>query len=184
MSLTTALDDLRRANTELGGAVAELAMTVLEDRPIASEVAVVDNLGEVVSELQASVVEVHTELQRVTDVRQLPVRLPQIDLAVTACTSRYWRDLRAHAPLAELRATARGRGVEWRTWQRSVEQSQLRCEPYVDRVSDSVRAAWREVGELLSLYIPGVESLPAPVSSETPSPDWTGPASTTTRRTS
>lgn len=184
MSLTTALDDMRRANADLSRAIAELAMTVLEDRPIASEVAVVDNLGEIVSELQASVVEAQGALDRVTDVRQLPVRLPQIDQVVTAYTARYWRDLRAHAPLAELRATARGRGVEWRTWQRSVEQSQLRCEPYIDQATESVRCAWREVGELLSLYIPGAESLPAPDSSEIPSPEWSGPASTTTRRTS
>lgn len=184
MSLTTALDDMRSANAALSGAVAELAMTVLEDRPIASEVAVVDNLGELVSELQASVVEAHEELQRVTDVRQLPVRLPQIDLSVAAFSTRYWRDLRAHAPLAELRATARGRGIEWRTWQRSVEQSQLRCEPHLYRAVASVRAAWREVGELLSLYLPGAESPPVSDPTESQLPATSGSTTTTTRRPS
>jgi hypothetical protein len=184
MSLTTALDDMRSATAALGGAVAELAMTVLEDRPAASDTAVVDNLGELVSELQGSVVEAQSELALVTDVRQLPVRLPHIDRAVAACSTRYWRDLRAHAPLARLRATARSRGIEWRTWQRSVEQSQLRCEPYVDRADAAVRSAWGEVGELLSLYIPGAEWPGSSVSTESISPARTGTAPMTIRRSS
>jgi hypothetical protein len=110
-----------------------------------------------VSELQASVIETGTQLLRVTDVRQLPTRLTLIDRAVAASITRYWRDLRSHEPVAELRAAARSRGVEWRTWQSSVEKSQLRCEADIDRSAAAVRAAWQEVGELLSLYIPAVE---------------------------
>jgi hypothetical protein len=154
MSLRTALDNMRSANASLNEAVAELAMTVLEDRPIPSEVAAIDNLVEVVSELQASVAEAEDQLRAVEDVRQLPVRLPEIDDAVAACSVRYWRDLRSHGPLSELRVTARRRGIEWRTWQSSVEQSQLRCEAPLLRSAASVRAAWQEVGELLSLYLP------------------------------
>lgn len=180
MSLKTALEDLRAANADLGEVVSELAMIVLDDRPAASEIAVVDNLGEIVSELQASVADARSELQRVTDVRQLPVRLPQIDLAVAACTTRYWRDLRSHGPAAELRAAARTRGVEWRTWQRSVEQSQLRCEEGIGRSSAAVRAAWQEVGELLSLYIPVAES---PAAATAPEPPTLAHASATTMKT-
>jgi hypothetical protein len=138
--------------------VVELVMIVHEDRPRDGEIAVVDDLVELVLELQGSVAGIRTELDRVADVRRLPAHLPDIDAAVAAGSARYWRDLRSHGPVAELRSAARRRGIEFRTWQHSVEESQLRCEPGIDRVVAAVRAAWREVGELLILHLPS----PAP----------------------
>ncbi len=182
MSLTTALDELRGANSSLAEAVSELVMTVHEDRPLHSEVAVIDNLAEVVSELQASVVQAAAELQDVSDIRQLPNRLPGVDAAIAASGVRYWRDLRSHAAVAELRAAAQRHGVEWRTWQSSLEQSQLRCEEPLLRSAASVRAAWREVGELLSLYLPAADATTAPRAEPTTAD--ANPRPMTTRRPS
>jgi hypothetical protein len=156
MSMTTALDELRTANTALQQTIAELMMTALEDRPRGSEIAAVDDLVETISELQASAAQAGAELELIIDSRELPAAMPRVGAAIADCALRYWRDLRAHGAVSQLRATARGRGTEWATWQRSLEDSELRCEAPLLRSAQSVQLAWREIGELLCLYLPHV----------------------------
>ena len=158
MSLSTALSDLQISQTLLRDAVQELVMTVLEDRPRGSEVAAIDHLAEVVSEFQGSVMGAGQELVSISDARGLPLRLADLDAALAAAQTRYWRDLRSHGPVTELRLVSRGRGEEWRTWQISLEQTLLRCEVPLLRAGEAVRHAWREVGELLDLYLPTADS--------------------------
>jgi hypothetical protein len=154
MSMTTALAELQSANSALQQTIAELVMTVHEDRPRDSDIAAVDALLEVVLEVQASAAAAGAEIDSIADVRDLPLALARVHSATSECALRYWRDLRSHGALSRLRSTARRRGIEWRTWQGSIEQSELRCEAPLQRSLASVETAWREVGELLSLYLP------------------------------
>jgi hypothetical protein len=179
MSLSTALHTMRDKVAALNSTVAELVMIVHEDRPTDSELAVVDHLGEVVSELQAGVVEASTELAAIVDTKHLPERLPAIDNALSDCALRYWRDLRRYEARAELRRSARSRGVEWRTWQGSLEASELRCEEPLTGALATVRASWREIGELLCLYLPAPTPVASSASPPTPA-GGTNPISTTT----
>ena len=164
MSMTMALDELRTANTALQQTIAELMMTALEDRPRGSEIAAVDDLVETISELQAAAAQAGTELRVLADSRGLPAAMPRIGSATSECALTYWRDVRAYPVVSRLRATARGRGIEWRTWQRSLEDSELRCEAPLLRSIESVQLAWREIGELLCLYLPYVSEQPAQAS--------------------
>jgi hypothetical protein len=154
MSLSTAVQDLRTSVADLNGVVAELVMIVHEDRPSGSDLALVDHLAEVVSELQAGVVGASSTLSALTDPRQLPDRLPMIDEQLGASADHYWRDLRGYEAVAELRRSAQGRGGEWRTWPGSVQASVQRCDAPLAAVTAALRAAWREVGELLVLCLP------------------------------
>ena len=139
-------------------------MTALDDRPCDSEIAVIDHHLETLLELQASVVQAGTDLCVIVDSRGLPAAMPRIGSATSECALRYWRDVRAYPVVSRLRATARGRGTEWRTWQRSLEDSELRCEAPLLRSIESVQLAWREIGELLCLYLPHVSEQPAQAS--------------------
>src|SRR5262245_22480866 len=109
MSMTTALDELRSANTELQQTIAELMMIALDDRPCGSEIAAVDCHVETLSELQASAARAGTELGVIADSRALPAAMPRIGSATSECALRYWRDVRAYPVVSRLRATARGR---------------------------------------------------------------------------
>jgi len=154
MSLESAQGQLRVRCRELGEAVTELVTIVHEDRPTGSDVAVVDAFTETVSELQSSAMDAAELVDGVPEPRALPARLSRIDEAVAGCAQTYWRDLRAFGPVSELRIAARRGRLEWRTWQRSVEASQLRCElPLLDAQA-AVRSAWAEAAELLGLYLP------------------------------
>ncbi len=154
MSLESAHAGLRARCRDLAEAVTELVTIVHEDRPQGSEIAVIDALTETVSELQAATVQANELLAQVAEPRALTTYLGPIDEAVAAAERIYWRDLRAFAPLSELRHAARRGSREWRTWQRSVETSQLRCELPMQETTAAVRAAWRETAELLGLYLP------------------------------
>ena len=164
MSMTSALDELRTANTELQRTIGELMMTALEDRPRGSDIAAIDDLVETVSELQASAAQARSHLDAVEEPRHLPAAMPHVGSATAECALRYWRDLRAHAAISRLRRTARGRGTEWVTWQRSLEDSELRCETALLRSVECVDLAWREIGELLCLYLPHVTDSPTQAS--------------------
>lgn len=168
MSMGSAVIDLRNVTSALEEAVAELVMISHEDRPAGSEVAVVDRLAETVSELQSAAVEARRQVAEIRGSRMLPAQLPAVEEAVAACSLTYWRDLRSFAPLHDLRRTASRRGVEWRTWQQSIELSLLRCEEPVLQATRTVRSAWQEVGELLTHYLmPPVEAVaPAPDADE------------------
>ncbi|MGC4109534.1 MAG: hypothetical protein QM747_03725 [Nocardioides sp.] len=176
MSLDSSYADLRARCRDLEQAVTELVTIVHEDRPHGSEIAVIDALGETVSELQAATVQANELLARVTEPRLVPAYLGAIDEAVATAEHIYWRQLRAFGPVSLLRRAERRDGREWPTWQRSVEASELRCELPLSEARAAVLRAWREAAELLGLY------LPSPHTYREPEPASASVAGPTTRR--
>lgn len=168
MSLASSHSELRARCRDLSQAVTELVTIVHEDRPTGSETALVDHVRDMVSELQAAAVGAIEELEQVTEPRDLPAHLGPVDRAVADCATTYWRELRAFRPTHELRRAAHGSSLEWRAWQRSVETSQLRCELPILEAADAIRSAWREVAELLGLYLPAPHPHAAPEPATTP----------------
>jgi hypothetical protein len=141
MTLVGAEQVLARAVEQLWQAVGELALTVYEDRPAAADLAVVDDLAEQVSELQGEVAAARGVLRAA-----LVPDLPELAAHLDAATRRYWRRMRAYAPVAELRRAARRSGdAELAAWQRSVETGAARCEEPLAACATAVNACWREV---------------------------------------
>ena len=60
----------------------------------------------------------------------------------------YWRDLRAHGPVSQLRGSTRRRRGAWPSWWSGVEQSLARCEEPFAAASQAVGAAWRELAAI------------------------------------
>jgi hypothetical protein len=154
--------------SELSSVVCELVMIVVEDRPRSSDLAMVDDLTETVTELQGAVAEASEAISGVPDPRNLPETLPPVADALQAAQLRYWRDLRSYECIAELRRAARGRGSEWASWHRSVEASAQRCEQPLARAASALSAGWQEIAELLTLYLPAVSSAPEPATPPSP----------------
>jgi hypothetical protein len=172
MSLDSSATELRTRCRDLEQAVTELVTIVHEDRPTGSEIAVVDALGETVSELQAAAVRATALLAQVGEPRFLPSYLEGVDEAVESAERLYWRDLRAFGPVSQLRRAQRRDGREWRTWQHSVETSELRCELPLAEARRAVRMAWSEAAELLGLYLPNPQTyrVPEPASASAAGP--------------
>jgi hypothetical protein len=154
MSLSTTVHELRVTVEGLRQALTELVMTVYDDRPPFDEACATEQLAELVLELQASVERAAALLGTVEVPHQLPAVLPDVHEAIALCSGRYWREVRSHEALAELRRSARGRGPAWVGWQQGVELSVLRCEQPLAEAARSVGDSWRELAELLALYLP------------------------------
>jgi hypothetical protein len=152
MSLETAQGALRLRCRELVLSVGELVTIVHEDRPEASEVAVVDHHAENVSELQAAAVQAASASS-----------LASVDAALASCRSTYWHRLAGFRPLAHLRRAAREHDREWRAWQRSVELSLARCEGALDAAEVALRGAWSELAarHVADASLPSTDSTPS-----------------------
>jgi hypothetical protein len=146
MTIPTAEQALYDGVERLWQAVSELVLTVHEDRPVDTDLVVVDDLAEQVSELQGDIAAVREILEpaRAADADTF-ARLPYVAARLDAAGTRYWRELRAYGPVGELRRAARRGGGEFSAWQRSVDASVQRCEePLTDCVA-ALHARWREL---------------------------------------
>jgi hypothetical protein len=130
------------AADHLWQSVSELAITVHEDRPVASDLAAVDDLAERVSELQADVAAARGLLR---DDDPVMPRLAELAAHLYAAHLRYWRDLRSFSAVSALRGAARRRGGELPGWQNSVEAGAARCEEPFAVVISTLNAWWQEI---------------------------------------
>jgi hypothetical protein len=162
MTISHAIQDLRRSTSRLSEAVTELVMIAHEDRPHGSEIAAVDAFAEQVSELQSSVVLAVHELARIEGPAHLADRMSLVDRSLASAGLRYWRDLRAYDATVAMRQAARRGGSDWRAWQVSIEQSQERCEQPLIDATTGVRAVWLELAELVSLWLSHAPPPPPP----------------------
>ena len=143
MAVLPAEPTLRIAVDRLWQAVGELVLTVHEDRPRAVDLAVVDDFAEQVLELQAGVAAAR---QLLLDPAGCPAsRLPEVSVQLHETSNHYWRRLRAHGPVAELRRAAHRLRGELPGWLRSVDTGVQRCEEPLAACADAVHQCWREL---------------------------------------
>lgn len=145
MTIQSAKAELAMAVEDAWAAVAELVLITLEDQPEEGALAAVDDLTEQVVELQGELAAVRSALRA----RATAETLPAVQAGLDAVVWRYWRRVRAHGPIAQLRAATRRLGGSWPDWQHGVEQTALRCEDPFGVAAAASRAWCREVCQLL-----------------------------------
>lgn len=143
MTLSAAAAQLSLAVENLWLSVSELALTVQEDRPAASDLAAVDDLAERVTELQAELAAARTLVG--DGGGALVPALPRIAAHIDAANLRYWRDLRSFTALTALRQVARRRGGELSAWQTIVEAGADRCEKPLTDATSALNVCWQEL---------------------------------------
>jgi len=139
-------EQLAEAATRLWEAVMELAVTVFEDHPADTNLVMIDDLMERVSELQGACDAIRRGVDR-PDSGRADV-LAVVDEAADAAVIAYWRDLRSYRPIFELRRAARMRSPEWRGWATGVEQALEHCAQPIDDMRAAIRAAWQALSLL------------------------------------
>jgi hypothetical protein len=129
--------------------VSELALTVLDDRPVDADLAVLDAFAEQVSELQGAVAGARELL--VAD--ESPVRrsLAEVAAHLEAAEAVYWAELRSFERMSEVRRAARRCGPEAVAWRGGVDASLQRCLAPLALTREAMLAAWAEVDRQLDL---------------------------------
>lgn len=132
---------LAAALDEVWSAVGELVLIVHEDRPLQADLAFLDDFAEQVSEIQGDVAAACRILVPGPQLGALPV----VATHLGAAERRYWRSVRGHPTVVELRLAARRVGGEFAGWRRSVERSAEHCEAPLVAAADALLRCWREI---------------------------------------
>ncbi|TCN41049.1 hypothetical protein EV644_105335 [Kribbella orskensis] len=138
---------LHRAVQELWLAVAELVLSTNDDQPEESDLASAEHVAQLAVEIQgrlAEALEVFVGSLPATTEGVLR-ELCDLERLVREAGLIYWRDLRAHDPVYQLRGSTRRRSGAWPSWWSGVEQSLERCEEPLVAAGEAVGAALHEL---------------------------------------
>lgn len=138
---------LHEAMRNLWFAVVELVLITNDDQPEESDLAAAEHVAQLTVEIQARLAEALAAFasQSPADLADAMRELCDIQRLVREADLIYWRDLRAHSPVAQLRGSTRRRSGAWPSWWSGVEQSLERCEEPLVAAGKAVGAAWHEL---------------------------------------
>lgn len=138
---------LHRAVRDLWMAVAELVLSTNDDQPEESDLASAEHVAQLAVEIQARLAEALAGFAGgpPPSTGDALRQLCDIELLLREASLIYWRDLRAHGPVSQLRGSTRRRGDAWPSWWSGVEQSLERCEEPLAAAGQAVGIAWHEL---------------------------------------
>jgi hypothetical protein len=138
---------LHRAVRDLWNAVAELVLSTNDDQPEESDLAAAEQVAQLAVEIQARLAEALAGFAGgpLASSEDALRELFDLERLLREASLIYWRDLRAHGPVSQLRGSTRRRGGAWPSWWSGVEQSLERCEEPLVAAGQAVGIAWREL---------------------------------------
>lgn len=145
------VDDSRRALhsavRDLWISVAELVLSTNDDQPEESDLASAEQIAQLAVEIQARLAAALAKFtgSPPTSTEDALRELRDVERLVREAGLIYWRDLRAHGPVSQLRGSTRRRGGAWPSWWSGVEQSLERCEDPLVAAGRAVGVAWQEL---------------------------------------
>lgn len=154
MALDRAFDQLGLHLGALREGLASLRTTVVEDKPLNSDVALVDAFGDAAEDLLGWLEEAQLAAAEAGDAARSPADLNAARGALTLCQERYnliahrfTSDLVVYERIGELVRLGRVRGGEWRGWSRGVREALEWCRPPIYETNEALFACWREIAE-------------------------------------
>ena len=138
---------LHRAVRDLWTAVAELVLSTNDDQPEESDLAALEHVAQLAVEIQARLAEALAGLAGapLASSEDALRELFDLERLLRQASLIYWRDLRAHGPVSQLRGSTRRRGGAWPSWWSGVEQSLERCEEPLVAAGRAVSTTWHEL---------------------------------------
>ena len=138
---------LRGAVRELWTAVAELVLSTNDDQPEESDLASAEHVAQLAVEIQARLAEALARFASgpLASTDDALRELYHVERLLREASLIYWRDLRAHGPVSQLRGSTRRRRGAWPSWWSGVEQSLARCEEPLVAAGQAVSTAWHEL---------------------------------------
>jgi len=165
MALETAFQDLQGQFQKLRDVLFGLHMTVIEDRPLQDDVALVDKFGDAAADLLGWLQEALTAATEGQQAVGHPTDVNQARRALTICQERFNRvthrfstDLMSYERIAELVSLGSERQGEWPTWTSSVKEGLDRCQqPFYD-VNQALFLCWQEIAERVGMNSVSVQT--------------------------
>jgi hypothetical protein len=153
MTLEAAFGDLRLQLQKLREVLVGLRITVVEDRPLEDEAMLVDDFGDMVTDLLAWLEKASTAAGEGRQALSPPMNMDRARRALAVCHEWFNRtahrlssDLMSYERIAEL-AHLIERGGEWPIWARSVKEGLDRCQQPLYDVNQALFRCWQEIAE-------------------------------------
>jgi hypothetical protein len=158
MALEAAFDDLGLRVRAAHEALLELRVTVVEDKPLRGEAALVDGWCDAVEDLVGAAREA---VEAAEEVRRAAGPPPDLDLArrsLSTCHERagrvaraFWSDLASFERIGDLIRLARRRRGEWPAWSDGVRMALERCRAPLREADAALLRCWQEIAERVGM---------------------------------
>lgn len=159
MASELAFANLLQDIVALQDAVSAIQVTVIEDKPIYGGTVLVDQLGDLVTDLTGMLeqaVACAAEAHRSVKVSQLDLTrqaLTRLNQLFNRFAGRYAYELAAYDQVATLLGMGRERGQEWCQWSLEVKRGIVGGVPQVKIAADALASAWTELALILPWYL-------------------------------
>jgi hypothetical protein len=131
-----------------------LRLTVVEDKPVQGEAALVDQMEDSILDVMGLLDEGLASARTGQQAVDPPVDLEQARRALTTCQDRFHRierqysaELASYEKLKDLATLGTERRGEWRPWAGSVRDGVQQCRFPLDGISKSLSDCWQEIAE-------------------------------------
>ena len=133
-------------------------LTVVEDKPVRGESALVDHLGDSILDLLGSLNEALKAAREAQKAVSNVTDLNTARRALTACQQRFHRieqqfamELVSYEKLKDLSRLGSERRGEWLLWSNSAKDGIEQCRPPLDGVSKALAACWQEIADRVGM---------------------------------
>jgi hypothetical protein len=133
-------------------------LTVVEDKPVTGEAALVDHMEDTILDIMGSLEEALKAARSAQKAVGHATDLNGARRALTICQERFHQierqfaaDLISYEKLKDLASLGSARRGEWIPWATSVKQGIEQCRYPLDGVSKALAACWQEIAERVGL---------------------------------
>lgn len=140
-------------------------LTVIEDKPLRDEVALVDTFGNIVEDIMGWIEEAVAAAADSEQAVGSPLDTYRVRRALTTSQERFNRlalqfssDLISYERISELKRFGRQRGGEWLRWTKMVTQALDQCREPLQQVNQALFMCWQELTDRLGMTSVSVQN--------------------------
>jgi hypothetical protein len=165
VSLENTIQSLLTESRKLHDMLLAVRLTVVEDKPVRGEAALVDHLEDTILDIMGLLDDASKAARSAhRAVRNVP-DLNGARRALTICQGRFHNierqfadSLISYEKLKDLASLGNERRGEWLPWSNSVRQGIEQCREPLDAVSEALAACWQEIAERAGMNSVSVHS--------------------------
>jgi hypothetical protein len=158
MPLETTFQDLSTELRKLHDTLVAVRLTVVEDKPVRGEAALVDHLEDTILDMMGLLDEAIKAARAAQKAVGNVTDLNRARRALTVCQQRFHGierqfadELVSYEKLKDLASLGSERRGEWLPWSNSVKEGIEQCRQPLDGVSKSLTACWQEIAERVGM---------------------------------
>lgn len=165
MPLEATFQELCTQLRKLRDTLIAVRLTVVEDKPVKGEAALVDHLGDTILDLLGSLDEA---LKAARAAQKAVATTPDLNAsrrALALCQERFHRierqfaaELISYEKLRDLARLGSERRGEWLPWSNSAKDGIERCRQPLDGASKALAACWQEIAERVGMTSVSVQA--------------------------